>query len=262
MGRALWVIGMLAFGSAVLAQDAAQLQGYWISKVDGEAGAVVLRFADAAAAGSRISAGFRPARGGRWETVEGYATPQNRFELKRSDGGSISLQLDSGGRLNGKVTAGSGASYPVAFTHTILPDIHQWVAENPAPAARARKDSTIEVLYVAAADCGWCRRWEAKYLVQQKPRPSLGWDDVRFSMVDIGTFRAYFGAADAPAHLRSAMARTLDSDGASLVRGTPWFALFVNGELRSQAFGINAFETLIQPAIGAALREKSLDKTS
>lgn len=262
MGRALWVIAMLALGSAALAQDAAQLQGYWISKVDGDAGAVLLRFSEAQDAGSKISASFRPARAARWETADGFATPQNRVELKRPDGGSISLQLDSGGRLNGKVSAGNGASYPVAFTRTILPDIHQWLAENPAPAARARKDSSIEVLYVAAADCGWCRRWEAKYLEQQKPRASLGWNEVRFSMVDIGTFRAYFGAADAPAHLRSAMAKTLEADGSALLRGTPWFALFVNGELRCQAFGINAFETLIQPAIGAAQREKALDKAS
>ena len=262
MGRALLVVGMLAIGSAALAQDAAQLQGYWISKVDGDAGAVLLRFAEAPDAASKISAAFRPARGSRWETADGFATTQNRLELKRQDGGSISLQLDPGGRLNGKVTSGNGASYPVAFTRTILPDIHQWIAQNPAPAARARKGSTIEVLYVAAADCGWCRRWEAKYLEQQKPRPSLGWNEVRFSMVDIGTFRAYFGAADAPAHLRSAMAKTLDSDGSSLLRGTPWFALFVNGELRCQAYGINAFETLIQPAIGAALRERSQDKAS
>ena len=260
MRLALLLVGTL-IGSAALAQEAG-LQGYWISKVDHDAGAVVLRFAEAPGSASKVSAEFKPARASRWESADGFGTPQRRLELKRADGGSISLQLDPAGRLVGSVTSGGGASYPVAFTRTLLPDIHQWVAENPPPAVRARKHSTIEVLYIAAADCGWCRRWEAKYLEQQKPVQSLGWGGVRFSMVDIGTFRAYFGAADAPPHLRSAVAKALESEGAPLVRGTPWFALFVNGELRAHAFGINAFETLLQPSVKAALRERSLDKAA
>jgi hypothetical protein len=121
----------------------------------------------------------------------------------------------------------------------------------------ARRDSTVELLYVSAADCGWCRKWEAQYLEGQKPRASLDWADIRFTVVDIGTFRARFSADNAPAHLRPGMAKAMEAAGQSGLRGTPWFALFVNGEVRSHAFGITAFETRIQPAMRAALREKA-----
>ena len=121
----------------------------------------------------------------------------------------------------------------------------------------ARRDSTVELLYVSATDCGFCRRWEAQYLEGQKPRASLDWADVRFTVVDIGTFRARFSADNAPAHLRPGMAKAMEAAGQSSLRGTPWFALFVNGEVRSHAFGTTAFETRIQPAMRAALREKA-----
>jgi hypothetical protein len=115
----------------------------------------------------------------------------------------------------------------------------------------------VELLYVGAADCGFCRRWEAQYLEHRKPKAALEWAGVRFTMVDIGTFRSRFGAADAPAHLRPGMARALEAAGQPSLRGTPWFALFVDGEVRVQAFGTNGFENRIQPALRAALREKT-----
>ena len=121
----------------------------------------------------------------------------------------------------------------------------------------ARRDSTVELLYVSAADCGFCRRWEAQYLEGRKPRASLDWAGVRFTVVDIGTFRARFSADHAPAHLRPGMATAMEAAGQSSLRGTPWFALFVNGAVRSHGFGTNAFETRIQPAMRAALREKA-----
>ena len=126
-----------------------------------------------------------------------------------------------------------------------------------ALAQDARRDSTVELLYVSAADCGFCRRWEAQYLEGQKPRASLDWSKVRFTVVDIGTFRARFSADNAPAHLRPGMAKAMQAAGQPSLRGTPWFALFVDGEVRSHAFGTTAFETRIQPALRAALREKA-----
>ena len=126
-----------------------------------------------------------------------------------------------------------------------------------ALAQDARRDSTVELLYVSAADCGFCRRWEAQYLEGRKPRASLDWSQVRFTVVDIGTFRARFSADNAPAHLRPGMAKAMQAAGQPSLRGTPWFALFVDGEVRSHAFGTTAFETRIQPALRAALREKA-----
>ena len=117
----------------------------------------------------------------------------------------------------------------------------------------------VELLYVGAADCGFCRRWEANYLDERRaPKASLDWArSVKFTRVDIGTFKNRFGAADAPAHLRPGMARALEAAGQASLRGTPWFALFVDGEVRVHAFGTNSFETRIQPAMRTALREKT-----
>ena len=122
----------------------------------------------------------------------------------------------------------------------------------------AKKAAGVELLYVAAADCGFCRRWEANYLNGRTPKPALDWaNGVRFTMVDIGTFRARFSASDAPAHLQPGMAKAMQAAGQDSLRGTPWFAVFVNGEVRAHAFGTTAFEARIQPAIRAALREKA-----
>jgi hypothetical protein len=115
----------------------------------------------------------------------------------------------------------------------------------------------VELLYVAAADCGFCRRWEAQYLEDRKPRAALDWSGVRFTWVDIGSFRNRFGANDAPPHLRQGMARALEASGQLSLRGTPWFALFVDGEVRVHGFGINSFETRIKPAMRSALGEKA-----
>jgi hypothetical protein len=115
----------------------------------------------------------------------------------------------------------------------------------------------VELLYVAAADCGFCRRWEAQYLDERKPKAALDWAGVRFTAVDIGSFRNRFGASDAPPHLRPGMARALEAAGQFHLRGTPWFALFVDGEVRVHAFGVNSFETRIKPAMQAALGEKT-----
>lgn len=130
-----------------------------------------------------------------------------------------------------------------------------------APAAlgqEAKKATGVELLYVGAADCGFCRRWEASYLDGRAPKAWLDWAGaVKFTMVDIGTFRARFSADDAPAHLRPGMAQAMAAAGQASLRGTPWFAVFVDGEVRVHAFGTTSFETRIQPAMRAALREKA-----
>ena len=119
----------------------------------------------------------------------------------------------------------------------------------------------MELLYVAAADCGFCRKWEAQYLRDGKPKASLDWSAVRFNVVDIGTFRARFGVNDAPAHLRPGLAKAMEAAGRMSLGGTPWFVLFVDGEVRVHAFGLSAFENRIQPAMKAALREKAPQRT-
>ena len=116
----------------------------------------------------------------------------------------------------------------------------------------------VELLYVGAADCGYCRRWEANYLEGHKPKASLDWAGAaRFTRIDIGSFRNRFDAGDAPAHLRPGLEKAMQAAGRESLRGTPWFALFVDGEVRATGFGLTAFETRVQPAMRAALREKT-----
>jgi hypothetical protein len=113
----------------------------------------------------------------------------------------------------------------------------------------------VELLYVAAGDCGFCRRWEAQYLDGQKPKAGLDWSHVRFTVVDIGSFRNPYGAREVPERLRPGMEKILQ--GRTSLRGTPWFAVFVDGEVRAHGFGTNTFESRIQPALRAALHAKT-----
>ena len=115
----------------------------------------------------------------------------------------------------------------------------------------------VELLYVSAADCGFCRTWEAQYLEQGKPKRTLDWAAARFTPVDIGSFRAPFDANSAPAHLRPGLAKALAAAGRTTLRGTPWFALFIDGEVVAHGFGLGAFEHRIRPALKEALREKA-----
>ena len=162
-------------------------------------------------------------------------------------------------RLVGHITEAQ-ARHALTVTRSTLAEIHGWIAQNPGAKAKARKDSGIDLLYVSAADCVHCQRWAALYLRNGSPKDTLGWDDVRFWNAHIGSYKGRFRLQDTPSHLQPAIEKLLKDNERQWLSGTPWYVLFVNGEIRGYAFGTTSFETLIHPGLRAALKERAADR--
>jgi len=171
----------------------------------------------------------------------------------------VSLVKTGSGRLEGDLVGADGARLPLQLKRSTKAEVHRWPAGNPNPKVRASRDSRVELVYVSAADCVYCRRWEGQYLETGALKTSLGWTDVHFWIADIGSYKGAFQARNAPPHLQAAVERLLARIERSSLRGTPSFLLFVNGEVRNYALGANDFETLVKPSIRAAVSEKALD---
>ncbi len=168
----------------------------------------------------------------------------------------VSLALESEGVLAGTLTLANGRSYPVRLRRTALADIHAWIAANPLPEARARRDSVIELAYVSATDCTYCHGWEVEYLSGGAPKPALGWEGVKLTTIQINSFRAAARPDTFPPHLREAVTQVLKDKGWRYFQGTPQFLVVVNGVVRVHVFGTRDFPTLVQAALKAAIEEK------
>lgn len=177
------------------------------------------------------------------------------LEMETAGGFKISLSADGTGALAGHAMRPEGKPAALRLVRATLPQIHEWLAANPLPEVRAAPGSAIELVYLSAADCGPCRGWERDHLERGAPKAALGWDGLRFSRVERGSFRAPVPAADFPEPLREPVAQYLKSRGWSYFQGTPQWVLFVNGKVRAYAWGSGSFNTLIHPAIKAALAE-------
>lgn len=177
------------------------------------------------------------------------------LEVDAASGARLFLAQDGQGLLQGTVAAG-GKTTAVRLVKSTLPQIHLWLATNPTPEMRAAPGSDVELVYLSAADCGPCRGWERENLERDAPKSALGWEGLRFSRVERGSFRAPVRAEDFPEPLREPIAQYLKSRGWSYFQGTPQWVLFVNGKVRAYAWGTGSFNTLIHPAVEAALAER------
>jgi hypothetical protein len=180
------------------------------------------------------------------------------LELVSAASSKVALALEADGALAGSITVAGGKTYPIRLQRSTLPQIHEWIARNPLPETRAGKDSVVELAYVSASDCPYCRGWEIEYLGGgDAPKPALGWDGLKLTTVKINSFKAAVGADGFPAHLQAPVAQMLKERGWRHLQGTPQFILLVNGKPRVHAFGTQYFSSLIQPALKAALAEKA-----
>jgi len=182
-----------------------------------------------------------------------------RLAFQADNGSNVSLIKTRRDQLDGDLLGANGTRHSLQLKRSTRAEVHRWLAENPGAKVRATRDSPVELVYVSAADCIYCRRWEGQYLENGAFKTSLGWAGVNFSTADIGSYKGAFQARHAPPHLQAAVERLLGRIERQSLRGTPSFLLFVNAEVRNYAFGTNDFETLIKPSIRAAVSEKALD---
>lgn len=177
------------------------------------------------------------------------------LEVVAADAAAVSLRHTAANRLQGTERHPDGRVSKLRFSRASLPQFHRFIAENPQPGARAGRGARIELVYVGADDCPQCHAWEAAHLGRRgKLESSAEWKHLRFTMVKLATFKAAFRVEDAPERLRPVF-HAMMADGVR-IQGVPSFVLLVNDALRAHALGSAAFDTLIDPALRAAVREK------
>lgn len=116
------------------------------------------------------------------------------------------------------------------------------VAWLTAPHASAAE---IEMFYLTAPDCPYCRTWEAKSMPELLASPEGR--AIRFVEVRGETLRAPIEARHYPPQHRWAFERIGPS------RGVPRFVLFANGRIIRNAYGLTAYEREFLPALKAAV---------
>lgn len=253
-------------GAATFPLQADNLVGLWFSKDGGEgnARASVLRVTNVLMSndkGAALVAYFGSAESSTQEAKDVFAKPEGDglgLALTTHAGGKLVLHTDASGALSGEFTTAKGKPVSMRFEKTQLASVHQWLAENPRPDLRARKDSVIELLYLSADNCGYCRAWEKEYLLDGRLKNSPEWGQFRFTEVKRMSFNAPVRAEDMPPHLQPVIEQYLKGRTRALT-GSPWFVVVVNGKMRINSFGVNSFESLVAATIRSAVRERSVD---
>jgi hypothetical protein len=236
------------------------LFGYWLAQSEDASHARVLRITNVifAEPASAVLAGFYgPPSATLAEAKDITARPEGGnvvLDIVAADDTRITLTTTAGGRLRGAAKRPDGAASALHFSRASLPEVHRFVAEQPPPRARARRGSRIELVYIGADDCSLCRAWEAAYLGRGKLAGSAEWKHLHFTTVKLATLSTAFRVEHAPRRLQPVFSEMLDSG--VRIHGVPSFVLLVDGGLRVHALGPAAFDTLVHPALRAAVREK------
>jgi hypothetical protein len=237
------------------------LSGYWLGQSETASRARVLRITNVILAepDSAVLAGlYGPPAPVLPEARDIVARREGRtiaLEIVAADGAAVSLTHAAAGLLQGTQRHPDGTVSMLRFSRASLAQFHRFIAENPRPEARAGRGARIELVYIGADDCSQCRAWEAAHLGRQgKLESSAEWQHLRFTTVKLATLKAAFRVEDAPERLQPVF-HAMMADG-TRVQGVPTFVLLVNDTLRAHALGSAAFETLIDAALRAAVREK------
>ena len=121
-------------------------------------------------------------------------------------------------------------------------------------AGTASAQAGIEVFYLGAPDCPYCRKWES----QTRPGFLASPEGKAVTYVEIRgeTLRQPIVARHYPAQYRWVYEQVGDS------RGVPRFLLAVDGKVVLSAFGTDGFEKVFLPALKKVLARRSMEKNS
>lgn len=237
------------------------LTGYWLAHSANASHARVLRITNVifAEPGAVVLAGlYGPPSATLADAKDITARPEGAniaLDIVAADGTRSTLITTAADRMRGTVGQAPGATATLSFTRASLPEVHRFIAENPLPNVRAGRRAAIDLVYIGADDCSMCRGWEAAFLGQGRLEASADWKQMRFTRVKLASLRSRFEVEQVPERFRPAF-HDMYADGAR-IHGVPSFVLLVNGAVRAHALGTAAFDTLIHPALRAAVREKS-----
>lgn len=110
----------------------------------------------------------------------------------------------------------------------------------------------IEVFYLGAPDCPYCRQWESRTRAGFLASPEG--KAVTYVEVRGETLRQPIEARHYPPKYRWVHDQIGDS------HGVPRFLLAVDGKVRHSAFGTDGFEKVFLPALRRILAERALEK--
>lgn len=110
----------------------------------------------------------------------------------------------------------------------------------------------VEVFYLGAPDCPYCRKWEA----QTRPGFLASAEGKAVTYVEIKgeTLRQPIVERHYPPRYKWVYEQIGDS------RGVPRFLLAVDGQVRHSAFGTDGFEKVFLPALRRVLAQRALEK--
>lgn len=273
-----------------VAAYAASLLGYWFAVSPDPTRARVLRITDVLFVEdtTALLAGvYGPASAPFWPEASEINLRQSGrnwlLDVTAKDEPGLALASQADGSLRGALVGANGGKTKLRFLRASLPEIHAYAAQQPLPALRAGRDSRIELVYIGAHDCSMCRQWEDIHLGLHQGKPGRGgrveqvdthpeeqedthlvgkgrltgsplWSQIDFTAVRLASLRKPFAIDDAPRRLHPVLNDML-AHGVR-VRGVPSFLLLVDGHLRAHALGPAAFDSLLLPALRAAVREK------
>jgi hypothetical protein len=121
-----------------------------------------------------------------------------------------------------------------------------------AAGAAVGQGKGIEVFYLGAPDCRYCRQWESR----TRPAFLTSPEGKAVTYVEIRgeTLRQPIEARHYPAKYQWVYEQVGDS------RGVPRFLLAVDGKVVHSAFGTDGFEMVFLPALRKVLARRSLEK--
>ena len=121
-----------------------------------------------------------------------------------------------------------------------------------AAGAALAQGKGLEVFYLGAPDCPYCRQWESR----TRPAFLASPEGKAVTYVEIHgeTLRQPIEARHYPARYKWVYDQVGDS------RGVPRFLLAEDGKVVHSAFGTDGFEKVFLPALKKALARRSLEK--
>lgn len=250
--------------AAKLIDPAWMIEGAWLVSVEGQSRDRFLTLAGVTLVGERLEVanalyGYldgtgKPPR--QWQAnVEGdtikiqFFTPADLL---------ISVVLQSGeSAILGQFRNKSGKDIPVRLTKLTTSELDELRQASRVPVSLpssvVRSNSKIILLYVSASDCPACQGYQAEYfgrknlMAVQLPEFS----EIVYQKAFLGSYRAASSVASVlpPELAPLAMPGPNGEKPKIRCRGTPYFALIVDGKVMAQAHGTTGLETLVIPQI-------------
>lgn len=265
----LFFMASLALSPGVAAlsfvEQANHLTGYW-STAAPKAGIpiVMLRISNVLSAdktSARVVAYFGNTRSGTTEAKQSQATPAgDRLKLSLTLANDTKVELTSNTDMTafeGNFATPNQKPAELKLVKSTLAEIHGWLARNPdRESLKAKPNSVIELVYISALDCTWCRAWESEYIHgPAKLAKSEIWPNIKFTEQKRASLKTRENPENFPEHLKPVM-RDLAKSSRRLMSISPSYVVLVDGAPRTWASGTLDYATLIHATLDAAVQEK------